>query len=193
MRFAGIVMAAAAVLASAPATANLITLRYEGRVDAQYGTGSSPYAKIGDTLTISFAFDPATQMIDPFYDSGDYVFQGSNPATFNIRTSAGLEWIAADEIHDMGVFLSLNHGVPTFTAHSFIKVNANLPELTVYGNRFSIVGPDYSERGVGFGGSFTLVDGIPEPATWALMIAGFGAVGVSARRRCAPRATRFPA
>ena len=36
------------------------------------------------------------------------------------------------------------------------------------------------------GGTFGVVDlrgAVPEPATWALMIAGFGAVGASLRRR----------
>ena len=36
--------------------------------------------------------------------------------------------------------------------------------------------------------SFTLADGVPEPASWALMIAGFGLVGATlrARRRVSP-------
>jgi hypothetical protein len=30
---------------------------------------------------------------------------------------------------------------------------------------------------------FLLQSNVPEPATWAMLIAGFGAVGVAARRR----------
>ena len=31
--------------------------------------------------------------------------------------------------------------------------------------------------------AFNLVGGVPEPGTWALLIAGFGGVGIAARRR----------
>jgi hypothetical protein len=39
-------------------------------------------------------------------------------------------------------------------------------------------------HGFGYGGetTFSLVAGVPEPASWALMIVGFGLVGVTARR-----------
>ena len=36
-----------------------------------------------------------------------------------------------------------------------------------------------------FNGSITYTPGIPEPATWAMLIAGFGLVGAVARRRAA--------
>ena len=39
--------------------------------------------------------------------------------------------------------------------------------------------------------SYNAVDGVPEPATWALLLAGFGAVGSAMRRRALglPRGT----
>lgn len=49
--------------------------------------------------------------------------------------------------------------------------------LTIKGNAFN-VGPG---RGVAYGGELSIA-AIPEPATWAMMIAGFGLVGASVRR-----------
>jgi hypothetical protein len=46
-------------------------------------------------------------------------------------------------------------------------------------------GPDEVDMSLDFGnGGFARVaEGIPEPAAWALMIAGFGLVGAAARRQ----------
>lgn len=38
------------------------------------------------------------------------------------------------------------------------------------------------------GGLLDMAAGVPEPATWAMMIGGFGMVGAAMRRRCAPQA-----
>lgn len=43
-----------------------------------------------------------------------------------------------------------------------------------------VPGSDTIETG---GGTFTFSSGVPEPATWAMMIAGFGLIGMAARRR----------
>lgn len=47
-----------------------------------------------------------------------------------------------------------------------------------------ISGPDYEVRRGGFAVGWGVV---PEPATWAMMIAGFGAIGAAARRRTGRR------
>ncbi len=62
---------------------------------------------------------------------------------------------------------------------------------TTYSHAGYLLGPgDYTVTGIallsptGGGGAFIQLAGaVPEPATWGLMIAGFGLVGVAARRR----------
>jgi hypothetical protein len=38
-----------------------------------------------------------------------------------------------------------------------------------------------------YGGQLTFVPLVPEPATWALMLAGFGAIGFAMRRQRKPQ------
>ena len=54
------------------------------------------------------------------------------------------------------------------------------------GGSFSEVGPlDFRTQGRGIAiGAFTgKLDVVPEPATWAMLVTGFGVVGAAARRR----------
>lgn len=66
------------------------------------------------------------------------------------------------------------------------------PDVTIYGDRFSNFNSTFSfpsenqhsGSAAWVGGNFNLVQGgVPEPATWALMISGFALAGVSLRRR----------
>lgn len=51
--------------------------------------------------------------------------------------------------------------------------------------RFFFVSYDLLASGASGDVTFTFTDGVPEPASWALMIAGFGLVGATLRRRVA--------
>ncbi len=57
----------------------------------------------------------------------------------------------------------------------------NVPIISGVPNELSISGVS---RGNGsYGGSATFTPAVPEPATWAMMLLGFGAIGFSFRRR----------
>ena len=195
--------ALAVALAAVPAQA--VVVQFQGTVDQQFGDNSS-YVEVGDTVTITIDFDPATQIRDQQHGTDDYWFQKYTPeSVFRIETSRGLKWTAADETFDDGVYLTYGQGEPVLKAHTFVKAGQVAPEFSYFGSSFSIVvAPDSPASALsrnfaaaapgdlaGFGGRIAYVSPAPEPATWAMMIAGFALV--SARLRSARRARPFPA
>lgn len=87
---------------------------------------------------------------------------------------------------------SLQPGYPANANYgSSVKTNATFtPVDRFYGLRFASNGIAYNGfAGVSGDGStitkigFAAAGGVPEPSTWALMIAGFGGIGLAMRRR----------
>ena len=69
--------------------------------------------------------------------------------------------------------------VPAFSASSIynFKINVGATPSILY---FGVMDGQFSDNG----GRFDItVNGVPEPASWAMLIAGFGLVGASLRRR----------
>lgn len=61
---------------------------------------------------------------------------------------------------------------------------SNVPIISGAPNEISVSG---LSRGNGsYGGNATFIPAVPEPATWAMMLLGFGAIGFSMRRRRRP-------
>lgn len=129
--------------------------------------------------------------IDPVYATGfDYVLGAGGPNIADVLFPALSSDADGYEIYDLAGNLlgTVGSGIFTFT------------DGGVRG--FKVRGIDGLEQGAAFvtGLSFTgagnvsitqtpvLSSGVPEPGTWMMMIAGFGAAGTAMRRRRTPRA-----
>ncbi len=82
---------------------------------------------------------------------------------------------------NLGAVLGSLTATPTGPASYFIIGNGVDVTLTTAGSLFAQVNDTYYPNNVG---SFAVdVTAVPDPATWTLLVAGFGGVGLAARRR----------
>ncbi len=155
-------------------------------------------AQLTGTLTLDFASDPG----------GSFIFQvgsalttasGSSVSVLNGSAESGLFWnigssatlgtgtiFAGNIIADKSITLNTNAKILCGRA---IALNG---EVTMDGNTISsncsgagALGSGVSDFGSnGYAGlEQTTAGGVPEPATWAMMLGGFGLAGASLRRR----------
>jgi hypothetical protein len=187
---------AAAVLGGTAASAAVVTL--ENRVDAPGGTEFQYEITLGPDEGLR----PGDQII--IFDFLGYV-DGSIFAPAGLwSTSTQLvsePEITPGEDDDPGIvnLLFTYTGEPfrvedgPFDAFSFTGFGAvstfSMTALDAFTSTTTKNNPEASEGTVLIQGGTTEVPSgvIPEPATWAMMMAGFGLVGASLRRRSVPR------
>ena len=104
-------------------------------------------------------------------------------ATFSFDASGGSASLISTDPSNPISFTSTLLNLPAFVEENFsLAFTSITPPFSVasngYGNAF------VASTAGSFAGSDGIDDaGIPEPASWAMMLAGFGLVGVTARRR----------
>ena len=173
MRKVVLSLAAAAVLTGASAANAAITVVATSGTDIVVGAPDN--SRIPNTLN----FDSVTQIattLNPWFDfkndlSGQYVFDLTSSSTDSTIT---LEKVLAnggttlvDQVVGTGRFLEL--------------VTRNLDANSVY--RFTYTYNTVSGGGTVSGNTSFYPGGVPEPATWAMMLIGFGGIGMAMRRR----------
>ena len=150
-------------------------------LDGMVSSTSGPVNLIGAAYTNSFA-GTTTTMLYAIDSVGDTLLRSTNPnaGTYtNLNTMGqafkplGLGFTNANAV---GFDISANDGRAYLSVDSLLwQVNLNTGEATSLG----VVGAG-PLRGLTARGFMAPV---PEPASWAMMIAGFGLVGTIARRR----------
>lgn len=173
------VLASAAVVAVAPASAKIVV------VASDVDFSASPYTATlapGDTLTFEYApretFDPAPSLISTGGTTQATAFFGAPsvnftdpPSFFGPNAFPGYASITTPG-RATGSLTSSDLGFRFGTAGSY-----NYGYVRFAGSQIQTIAyQDLANVGIQAGA-------VPEPATWALMILGFGAVGGAMRRR----------
>lgn len=177
------------------------------------GQGSSSY----DGTTSTFTFSGAISGGDPGFNSGTYSFVTSyaglnmpegGPAAPHAQSNPAntnqFFYTFLDPTTTITLFLNTpgqNYAIPLVTGGSFVAgtgfnfqfTTASCTGVAVCGQNNVGLTPGATIAGpVTIGASFTVATvapGVPEPEAWALMIIGFGFVGLAARHRNRPLVT----
>jgi hypothetical protein len=145
---------------------------------------------VGDTTTINFGLNPIVAGANNLFSSaftindtaaGIYsVNVGTSTPTGVTFTSGTLTDLLTSTVYNLVVTdagLGLRLGPPFTGAVSLAPGNY----------RLAVNGTDTLQNGGSFAGTVTILTAaVPEPATWAMMLLGFGAIGLSMRKRRRP-------
>jgi hypothetical protein len=157
------------------AGSDLVTLSTVGDKLDTSGGGESKYAAhdgLMDDLSILFTFD---------YDAVTFNLNTPNSGTtaFTVVVNGGLATFT-----ETGLANGQNKYTITATGTDFIhSLDFTFTGALVNDIRQIRVGDLVTPNGGGGGGGGGNGGGVPEPATWAMMLVGFGGVGAMMRRR----------
>jgi len=133
---------------------------------------------VGDILRINYQDGPG--LTDPFTET--LTFTNTDPGQYVlslVTTFSSVDFTSAILTGPSGpINLAIQFNDPTFERWTTAEIGllAGQYTLTIMGN----AGAD------GQMGGHIDIRAVPEPATWAMMLLGFGAVGFAMRRRRAP-------
>jgi len=159
-----------------------------GTIDftSSLGDGTYGLADIASfTFTLEFGRQPTNPLGSP-YQTADYTYTLADLTSFSLTMLGG---VPQDASFVIGPEPSYQHNSPGFNPapQSIEYVSGVLDGLQFFawppGGTKTL-----NAEGNSIDGTFTGLAAVPEPATWALMIAGFGIAGARMRsRRATPR------
>ena len=151
-----------------------------------YTTSTESYASLGDTIGSQYDIVTLAGVTGDVTGLGTYLL---NTVSFEVGINANVPGTASGSLDNNTVTIG-GFTLPYSVAYSIIIDSADT--ITLGGNsyRFGNIGvtinPLTLNAGVGTiatGDLTATLAFVPEPATWAMMIGGIGAVGGAARRR----------
>jgi len=191
---AGWMMAAAAALVSAAPANAATTLAFSGTGRTVSSGGQSGAPAPGTIFDVSGSL--TLQGVDSAF-SGGILFYSGGPGTVDryiesytfafVDRSTGFRYTGTSTDVFQGGSAVIDRG----QVRSFGLLGGNDPETTIVSNNYFSQSSFYPFV-PSFQGFYTLAPGlaapVPEPASWALMIGGFGIIGGALRRRTIGRA-----
>lgn len=182
--------AAAIVLAFSASASAAVVIDFEGGpnplVYGGFHAGSSSVVDVGGNKVLKLAdgVGPLLERQVSFFSGGIYPLPANDPSGF-LRGRAVTEFASFDVFLPEGGQVTFNYGVWSIAPGTWTSI----PMGPLAGDRIAKI------RGVG-----ALIDNIvvsseflspvPEPATWAMMIVGFGLAGAGLRKSRAQRPGR---
>jgi len=168
------------VLALAAAPSASATTFHVGDVPNFYITSGTPFSP---SITANFGNGFTTKM--PFDDSFEFTIptqSGVGSGSISTSFSSKLNHLKISGLWINGI----NYVVPTTPTGQSVTVGG-IPIFAGVLNTIRVTGIT-GKRGGSYAGTATFsafANTVPEPASWALMLAGFGFLGAVARRRTA--------
>lgn len=150
-------VATATIAMAAPASAATFFLNINPTIDSQFfGNSSSTKGSISDV----FSFTVPQGIVSTFVGS--------------IALSSSLDVVLSKVTFDGTPISKISTGVQELWTLNDTPISAGTHSLAVTGS--------WGKKGGSYAGTVNFA-AVPEPAAWAMMIAGFGFVGASMRRR----------
>ncbi len=149
-----------------------------------YTTGTSSFTGLGDTIGSPYDQITLHGVSGTVTRSGTYLV---NNVDFTVGVNATRGAVTTGFFTDTAAAF----GMPfTYTVPYTLTVSSS-DSITLGGNTFVVDGHKvtlntltFTNQPVGtISGALTATISVPEPATWAMMVAGFGLVGLGVRRR----------
>lgn len=145
-------------------------------------TGAGPFAANGGTFGNSYLAAGQPAMLNFVNSTTYFSFLWGSPDvgnSLNVATSAGGSY----NFNPTGMGFSVTDGRADFS--QYVQFFTNVAGETITSATFTNAGENTSFEAANFSGlrSEQGVSAVPEPATWSMLLLGFGAIGFSFRRR----------
>lgn len=195
---------ALAISTAAPAGATVVRYEYAGIIGVLFDPEHSGGVNVGDPVNVLLDFDTAN-LVDVTaaansafgvsYDHLEAAPLVGKDALLRITAGANTfteanQFDRPDDPFKIGGGPHVLFSSGKFLGIQFFGLNAKGQAFVTAGaapEPFDFVGGDFSAGGPSYAGAFdktsVKVGVVPEPAGWALMIAGFGLAGAALRRR----------
>lgn len=178
MRKVILAIAAASALALGSAASAAVVVSNPVNLTDPDPSLSSSISTVGTATTIEFGQNP----VGPGSFTSSFVFNNAVAGMYYFLIGSSTPGLMFTDVTLTGGGSTITMAPPAFHVFTLDAVpllaNTNYT-LTMTGNSGGIAGA--------ISGNITIMPAaVPEPATWALMLLGFGAIGVSFRRRREP-------